>query len=122
VQRDKQKLDLFEVASAPASELGAGAPEVVGAEALDADLLGRLLHRRPDRPVSLKPLLIRPPLRMERSSRPFSRPAAVATRFIPRGSATPVVDSNPNASREFAGARVPPLANDGLNGAGLWRC
>jgi hypothetical protein len=45
----EQELDLF---------------EVVGAEALDTDLLGRLLHHRPDRPVSLKPLLIRPPLRM----------------------------------------------------------
>jgi hypothetical protein len=48
----EQELDLFQVAAAPATELGAGAAEVVGAEALDTDLLGRLLHHRPDRPVA----------------------------------------------------------------------
>jgi hypothetical protein len=47
-----RNFDLFQVDTALAAELGAGAAEVVGAEALDADLFGSLLHHRPDRPVA----------------------------------------------------------------------
>jgi hypothetical protein len=48
----EQELDVFEVAATPAAELGAGAAKVVRSEAFDADLLGCLLHHRPDRPGS----------------------------------------------------------------------
>ena len=47
----EQELDLLEVAAVLAAELGAGAAQIVGAEALDADLLARPLDHRPDRPV-----------------------------------------------------------------------
>src|SRR5271155_3850386 len=48
----KQKLDLFEVPARLAAELGAGPPQVVGPEALDPDLLRRLLDDRPNGPVA----------------------------------------------------------------------
>ena len=48
----EQELDLFEVTSSLAAELGAGAAEVVGSEALDPDLFGRPLHHIPDGPVA----------------------------------------------------------------------
>jgi len=48
----QQKLDLFEVAARLPTELRAGPAQVMGAEALDPDLLRRLLNDRPDRPVA----------------------------------------------------------------------
>jgi hypothetical protein len=50
----QQELDLFEIAAVLAAELGAGAAEVVGAEALDPDLL----IIRPARPGARDPLKI----------------------------------------------------------------
>ena len=49
----QQKLDLFEVAASLAAQLGAGAAEVMGAEALDPDLAEptRCDHG-PDRPIT----------------------------------------------------------------------
>jgi hypothetical protein len=48
----QQELDLFEVAARPPAELRAGTAEIVGPEALDANLLRRLLDDRPYRPVA----------------------------------------------------------------------
>ena len=43
---------MFQVAAALPAELGAGSAQVVGAEALDSNLLRRLLDYGPDRPVA----------------------------------------------------------------------
>ena len=48
----EQKLDLFEITSALAAELGTGATEIMRTEVLDADLVSALLNHRPDRPVA----------------------------------------------------------------------
>ena len=48
----EQELDLLEIATGFAAELGAGATEVMGAEALDPDLVGGPLDHIPDRPVA----------------------------------------------------------------------
>lgn len=48
----EQELDLFQISARFAAELRTGAAQVVSAETLDADLLRRLLHYRPDRPVA----------------------------------------------------------------------
>src|SRR5271170_7455756 len=48
----QQKFNLFEVAARLPAELGAGAAEVVGPEALDPNLFRRLLDDRPDRPIA----------------------------------------------------------------------
>jgi hypothetical protein len=44
----EQELDLFEIATTLPAELSAGAAKVMGAEALDPDLLGSLFNYRPD--------------------------------------------------------------------------
>jgi hypothetical protein len=69
----EQELDLFQVAAVPAAELGAGAPKVMRAETLDANLLGRLLDDTPDRPIA-QAIADLAPLRMERSSLPSCNP------------------------------------------------
>ena len=48
----EQELDLLEIAARLAAELGAGAPEVMGAEVLDADLARGLLDDVQDGPVA----------------------------------------------------------------------
>src|SRR4051794_23516752 len=48
----EQELDLFQIAAVLAAELGAGPAQIVRAEPLDADLLGRLLDHGPHRPVA----------------------------------------------------------------------
>jgi hypothetical protein len=78
----KQKLDLLQIASALPAELGAGPPQVVGTEAFDADLLGRLLDDRPDRPVAQACPHVAP----------FADPAQQRPRFDP-GRTLPNVDS-----------------------------
>ena len=48
----KQELDLLEVPAGFPAEFGAGAAQIMRPEALDADLAGRLLNHRPNRPVT----------------------------------------------------------------------
>ena len=48
----EQELDLLEIAAGFPAELGAGAPEVMGAEVLNADRAGGLLDDVPDGPVA----------------------------------------------------------------------
>jgi hypothetical protein len=48
----KQELDLFQITAVFAAEFRAGPAQIVRAEVLDADLLGRLLDHAPDRPVA----------------------------------------------------------------------
>ena len=54
----QQELDLLQIAAGLAAELRAGPPQIVGAEALDADLLGGFASRRtrsPSRSGSPRP-------------------------------------------------------------------
>ena len=51
----EQEFDLFEITTGLSAELGAGAAEIVGAEALDADLFGGLFDHRPHRPITQPP-------------------------------------------------------------------
>ena len=48
----KQKLDLLEIATVFAAELGAGPAKVVSPESLDPDLFGALFDNRPNGPVA----------------------------------------------------------------------
>ena len=52
----EQELDLFQIAAVFAAELGAGPPQIVRSEALDPDLLGRLLdHDQTAQSLRLSP-------------------------------------------------------------------
>src|ERR1700751_1964327 len=48
----EQELDLLQIATVLAAELGAGPAQVVRPEVLDADLPGRLLDHGPHRPIT----------------------------------------------------------------------
>ena len=48
----KKEINLLQVATALSAKLRAGTPQIMGAEVFDADLLGRLLDHRPNRPIT----------------------------------------------------------------------
>ncbi len=73
----KQKLNLLEIAARLPTQFRAGPAQCVGAEVLAADLFGRLLDDRPDRPIAQPIFSQTLPFPTGRSSLPLSIEAVV---------------------------------------------
>jgi len=94
----EQELDLFEAAARLSTELGTSPAEVMRSEALDSNLLRRLLDYGPDRPVA-----------QALADLPALRDRSQQSAILDAGSGHPGVDSLFDPDRDRNRANAPSL-------------